>query len=106
MSREPWQDWEAEVARDLNLSLTICSGNKAHDPGDAVSRGRGHGWPLYADCKTTVRGSYSLKATELAQHVERAADLGKRFVLPLRFVGVADYAVVTYNDFQELYDRF
>jgi hypothetical protein len=102
--------WEQEVARVLDLDLTITSGNKFYDPGDATSRGRDDPFPLFADAKFTQKGSFSLKAKELRQWSQRASEAGKRFVLPLRFHPPGqrhpdDYVVMSFHDFVELRDN-
>lgn len=103
--------WEHEVARLLDLDLTITSGNKWYDPGDATTRGRDDPFPLYADAKFTERASFSLKAKDLRQYSKRAEEAGKRFLLPLRFHSPGqrhpeDYAVLSFHDFVELRDGF
>jgi hypothetical protein len=99
------------VAAQLGLDLTLASGSKFHDPGDAVTRGRDSPFPLYADCKLTGNKSFILKSWELRQLAERAAEQGKRFILPLRFgsrtgVGGEDYVVLSLHDFKELWDGY
>lgn len=107
MAREPWRDHEAEIQRILGLSSTIASGSQFHDPGDAADHDHDSVFPIIADCKCTERGSYSINRKVLDQWRERAAEVGKRFVLPVRFWsrgGSDDYVVVSLHDFAELLD--
>jgi len=106
-----WQRFENEVAQTLGLDTTIHSGVKFWDPGDVVTRGRGGPFPLLADCKYTELRSYSLKAAELRKLTDMAEQLGKRFIMPLRFahksdVGAEDYVVLTLSDLCELLDGY
>lgn len=99
-----WQRHEREVADILGLRRTITSGNKWYDPGDGTSRGR---FPLYVDCKCTEKGSFSLKLDTLNDLQFRAAEMGRRLILPVRFhpdVGPQDYVVIGLHDFAELLD--
>ena len=105
MSREHWRDHEAEIQKVLGLSSTIASGAKYHDPGDAADHDRDSPFPLIADCKCTDRGSYSLNRKALAQWADKAAEVGKRFILPVRFWSrdtCDDYVVISLHDFAEL----
>ena len=100
-----WRDHEAEIQKVLGLSSTIASGAKYHDPGDAADHDRDSPFPLIADCKCTERGSYSLNRKALAQWADKAAEVGKRFILPVRFWSrdtCDDYVVVSLHDFAEL----
>jgi len=100
-----WQAHERYVQQVLGLDSTITSGNKWFDPGDAVTRGRTSPFPLYADCKCTEKGSFSLKLSDLNDLQHRAAMSGKRLVMPIRFhpsVGPQDYLVIGLHDFAEL----
>jgi hypothetical protein len=102
-----WKAFEWHVAKLLGLDPTISSGSKFYDQGDAVSRGRQDPFPLYADAKTTEKGSFSLKAKELIDWTEQAQAVGKRFLLPLRFTKVPeadDYVLMRLEDFKELLD--
>lgn len=106
MDKRP-QNWEEEVALTLDLDITITSGNKFYDPGDCITRGRDDPFPLFADAKFTKRASFSLKAKDLRQYSVRAAEAGKRFILPLRFQSPGqrhpeDYVVMPFHDFVEL----
>lgn len=104
-----WERFEHDVARWFGLSTTISSGNKFFDPGDAVTRGRRHPWPLYADAKHTTRASFSLKLKDLLDYHRQALELGKNFILPVRFEDpygvVNDYVVLPLSDFRELYEK-
>lgn len=106
-----WDAWEEYVAGQLRLSRTCSSGNKFHDPGDAVTRNRG-GWPIYAECKYTERLSFGLKLREVRQAHYQAEQLGKRFVMPIRIWprgdalgGPGDYALIPLADLVELLDK-
>lgn len=104
-----WETWERDVAKALGLDITITSGSKWHDPGDACTRGRDDPFPLFVDAKFTERASFSLKARDLKQWSKRAAEAGKRFILPLRFHKAGqrdeDYVVMSFHDFIELRDN-
>ena len=60
------------------------------------------------DAKTTEKASYSLRKKFLAQWKMKAEMLGKRFILPLRFLNdrglYEDWAVLTMDDLVELID--
>ena len=107
MDRRKWQQHEKDVAELLGLSLTSCSGNKWYDPGDGVTRGPSS-FPLYAECKCTEKLSYPLRLAMLNDLQMQAAALGRRMVLPVRFVppfvGAQDYVVLGLHDFAELLD--
>ena len=101
-----WQNHEKYVAELLGLDQPSCSGNKWYDPGDGVTRGESS-FPLYADCKCTEKKSFSLNSATLADLEQRAADLGKRMIMPVRFhprrhVIPQDYVVIGLSDFVEL----
>lgn len=104
-----WEAWEHYVNSALGLERTIASGSQAHDPGDGVDR-RHHsetGYAIMADAKYTERKSFSVSAKLMGQYVRRAAEMGKRFVLPVRLVDsgtkeVHDYIVVPLQDYVEL----
>ena len=109
MSKKPgWQEFEQEVNEQLGLRATISSGNKWHDPGDGTDRAQTT-FPLLVDAKYTTYASFGLSAQFLLQMVGKAQELGRRFVLPVRFgslrQGVSrDYVVLTLHDFTELLD--
>lgn len=108
-----WQAWEQYVVNVLGLEATIASGNKAYDPGDGVDR-RHHSetdYALMADAKYTERKSFSVSAKLMGQYVRRAAEAGKRFVLPVRLVDIAttevhDYIVVPLQDYVALLSSY
>ena len=106
---KPWEQWETEMAERLGLRRTISSGNKFHDPGDAVTADRHDPFPIYADAKCTSANSFSLKAYELRQYAERAAEQGRRLILPVRFWSPTnhheDYVVIGMDDFQEMLEK-
>lgn len=102
-----WKTFERHVQEVLGLSATITSGNKWYDPGDAVSRDRKHPFSLYADAKYTEHFGLFLQLKMLHDLTERAADQGKRMVMPIRFwpkgiVSPDDYVVLSLHDFAEL----
>ena len=105
MSEPKWQRHEREVQQLLGLGSTITSGSEWFDPGDGVTRGRTSPFPLYADCKCTEKHSFSLKLADLYQMQDRAAEMGKRFIMPIRFhpaVGPQDYVLLGLHDFAEM----
>lgn len=108
-----WEAHERHVQDVLGLDSTAASGAKFHDIGDAVDRRHPSesDFRLLADAKYTERGSYSLNAKFLRQMSDKAAALGRRFVLPVRFWPVGspapeDYVVVGLGDFAELVARW
>jgi hypothetical protein len=93
----------------FGLDATITSGNKFFDPGDGVTRDREAPFPLYADCKCTSMASMSIRVLHLRQYAARAAELGKRFIMPIRFHIVAedshdDWVLIQAHDLAELID--
>ena len=99
-----WRRFEHDVQNRLHLDSTPGSGNQFFAPGDAVdhrhlllSR-----FPILADCKYTEKLSFTLNSHFLHQQVERATELGKRFVMPIRFSCHGDYVVLTLDDLAEL----
>lgn len=107
-----WQEHEAYIQRMLRLDSTIASGAKFHDPGDAVD----HRHPsesdfrILADAKYTEKGSYSVNLKFLRQMTDKAMELGKRFILPIRLWPNTeslphDYVVVSLDDFAELLEK-
>jgi hypothetical protein len=105
-----WQEFETHVQQLLGLDSTPASGGRFHAPGDAVDHHHPtqSRFPLFADCKFTQRLSFSLNRHFLLQQSERAVELGKRFILPLRFWhhhnAYEDYVVLRLDDFAELMD--
>ena len=108
-----WEAWERYVNSVLRLDSTIASGSQAHDPGDGVDR-RHHSvtdYALMADAKYTEQKSFSVSAKLMGQYVRRAAEMGKRFVLPVRLVDsvtkeVHDYIVVPLQDYTALLEAY
>lgn len=101
---EGHEDW---ITRTFALASTISSGSKFFDPGDAVTRGHDHPFPLYVDGKFTDKASRSISLKELGSIESEALALGKRMVMALRFwpvkhVAPEDYVVLTAHDFAEL----
>jgi hypothetical protein len=109
MKRRGWQAHEEYVQKLLNLDSTICSGNKFYDPGDGVDRSHPskNSFALIVDAKCTTAKSFSVKSEFLLEWEEKAAVLGKRFAMPIRFENLIgaekqDYILLTLNDFAEL----
>lgn len=108
-----WEAWEAYINRLLGLDRTVASGSQPHDPGDGVDR-RHHtetDYALMADAKYTERASFSVNRKLMGQYVLRAAESGKRFVLPVRLVDtstkhVHDYVVVPLQDYVALLETY
>lgn len=104
-----WERHERDMQQMFGLDSTITSGNKFFDPGDGVTRDREAPFPLYADCKCTEHSSISLKVLALRQYAIRATELGKRFIMPIRFHIVAedshdDWVLIQAHDLAELID--
>lgn len=107
-----WQAFEAHCQGLLGLDATISSGSRFHDPGDGVDR-RHHtetDFPLIIDAKYSEAGSFTVNRRMLSQWQDRAAAMGKRFVLPIRLVDTKrqqthDYAVMGLDDLAELLDK-
>lgn len=105
MRKSGWQAHEEDVQKLLGLDSTICSGNKFYDPGDGVDRShpRQNSFALIIDAKCTAAKSFSVKAEFLKEWEEKAAMLGKRFAMPIRFeASQQDYVLLSLNDFAEL----
>lgn len=109
MSRETrgWKAFERHVTKLLGLDATITSGNKFFDQGDAVSRGREHSFPLFADAKYTEHFSQSLQLKALSDLTEQASGQGKRMAMPIRFWPKGtpipeDFVLLRLHDFAEL----
>lgn len=110
MTGTRWSEHENYIRVLLHLDGTVSSGNQFHDPGDAVAREHylDRAYRFYAECKSTIKDSYSLNRKNLANHEKRAKLYGKRFVLPVRFYfegTSADYVVLRAEEFAELVDR-
>lgn len=102
-----WEAHEKDLQEMFGLEPTITSGSKFYDPGDAVTRGRTHPFPLYVDGKYTTKRSRSVSLKELRDYQGRAAEIGKRMVLALRYWPISDtqpedYVVLSAHDFAEL----
>lgn len=104
-----WEGHEAYIQDQLGLSSTIASGSKFHDQGDAVDHQHysDDDFRFIADCKYTESSSYSVSLKMLRQWEDNAREMGKRFILPLRFWQRGqrrpyDYVVANLDDFQEL----
>jgi hypothetical protein len=109
---EAWQEFERDIQHRLGLDSTPASGSQFYAPGDAVDNRhlRQSRFAILADCKVTEKGSFALNRQFLAHQVEGAVELGKRFILPLRFwhhgdVRPEDYVVSTLDDFDELVEN-
>lgn len=110
VKKRGWQAHEAHVQKLLNLDSTICSGNKFYDPGDGVDRQHPDQitFPLIVDAKCTTAKSFSVKNEMLREWLEKAAMLGKRFAMPIRFEDLMDsnikddYVLLSLDDFAEL----
>lgn len=106
-----WQGHEAYVQELLGLDSTIASGSKFHDVGDAVDHQHytDSDFRFIVDCKYTESQSFSIPLKLLDQWTKSAQELGKRFLLPLRFWpkgqrNPKDYVVMSLHDFQELFE--
>ena len=63
-----------------------------------------------ADAKFTEKGSYSVNLKFLRQMTDKAMEVGKRFILPIRLWPNTeqlphDYVVVSLDDFAELLEK-
>ena len=110
MAVPAWQAFEYHVQDLLGLSSTPASGSQWNAPGDAVDNRHGSWFAVLADAKCTEKSSYSISAKFMRQSVNAAADLGKRFILPVRFCvrgrgAPQDYVVLTLDDFAELMEK-
>jgi hypothetical protein len=104
-----WEVHEAFINDVLGLDSTPISGATWQAPGDGVDNDPHSVFPIIADCKCTEKASFSLRLQTLHQWDTKAAELGKRFILPLRFWDRgrqrgADYVVLGLDDFRELLD--
>lgn len=109
MTKRGWEQHERDIQEMFGLDSTICSGNRFHDAGDGVHRGRGFPFPVYAECKYTEKLSKTLKLLEIADAEVNAADAGKRMIMPIRFWrrtarGPEDYVLISAHDLAELLD--
>lgn len=104
-----WKVFEEFVATQLGLALTVASGSKFYDPGDAVTRDPNHPFPLYADAKFTEYASFSVSRKLVEKYLAKATELGKRFILPVRIwprgqARPTDVVMLPFHDFVELYE--
>jgi hypothetical protein len=102
-----WKAHEKHIQKLLGLDSTPGSGNQFYAPGDAVDNRHASQcvFPILADAKCTDKGSFSLNHHFMVQQTDRATELGKRFVMPVRFDGGPhpdDYVVLGLDDFAEL----
>jgi hypothetical protein len=103
-----WEHWEHDVQELLGLASTPASGARWQAVGDAVDTNHPSEtfFPLMADCKHTVKRSYSITQKLWRSWQAIAAETGKRFILPVRIEpgdGTRDdLVVVGLNDFAEL----
>lgn len=107
MDPKIWQKHEADLQEALGLNSTIGSGNQSHDIGDgSTGHNRKTDFPMVIDCKCTLNKSYSLSSDLLEEWLHKAAELGKMFLLPIRFQNAKtkDYVVLQLEDFQLLLD--
>lgn len=107
--RQPYEDHEKYVQEILGLDSTIASGRLFVDPGDGVSREHylDQRYRLYAEAKSTSNKAFALKRDIIAQYARRAAEYGKMFCLPIRFIyegGAADYVLLRLIDFSDILD--
>src|SRR3954468_19082998 len=107
--RLPYQDHEKYVQEILDLDATTASGRLFTDPGDGVSRKHylDQRYRLYAEAKSTSHKSFTLQRDIIAQYARRAAEYGKTFCLPIRFIqesGVIDYVLLRLIDFSDILD--
>jgi hypothetical protein len=112
MTTKGWQEHEAHVQKVLGLDSTAASGAKFHDIGDAVDRRHPNDseFRLLADAKYTEKGSYSVNLKFLRQMTDKALELGKKFILPVRLWPNTeqlphDYVVVSLDDFAEMLEK-
>lgn len=106
---EHWQRHERDIQDLLGLDSTPASGSQFNAPGDAVDHRHPTNtcFPLLADCKCTEKLSYSLNRKFLLDQTEQAAEIGRRFIMPVRFQHEhqhEDYVVIGLDDFAELMD--
>lgn len=102
-----WKQHEEDMAKLFGGRKTITSGNKFYDPGDVVTSSVDSDFPIFADCKYTEHSSMSIKLLTLRDLGEKAASLGKRFIMPIRYHVKAegtdnDYVLLSAHDFAEL----
>lgn len=111
MVSPPWQKFEEFIQDLFKLDSTPASGNQWHDVGDAVSRGHYTEEPFQfvVDCKYTEQKGFRLDHSFLDKWVLKGLELGKIFIMPIRFADrvtrkQSDYVVLSLNDFHTLVD--
>lgn len=104
-----WEKFEHFIQDLLKLDSTPSSGNQWHDVGDAVSRGHYSEDPFrfVADCKYTEQKGFRLDRNFLDKWVLKGLELGKIFIMPIRFCdertdSSSDYVVISLDDFRAL----
>lgn len=100
-----WRKHETDLQEALGLNSTIGSGNQFQDIGDgSTGHNRKNAIPIVIDCKCTEKASYSLSSELLEDWLRRAGEIGKMFMLPIRFqhAKVQDYVVLQLDDLLEL----
>jgi hypothetical protein len=107
-----WQAWEHDIQRLFGLDSTICSGSKWNDIGDGTDNGHSSPWPMLVDCKyTDTKASWSLKAKDVKQWFDTAAERGKRGIMAIRIwhrgAGFPhDFVVCSADDYAELVEFY
>lgn len=100
-----WRKHESDLQEAMGLNSTVGSGNQFHDIGDgSTGHNRKNAIPIVIDCKCTEKASYSLSSVMLEEWLDKAAQIGKMFMLPVRFqhAKVKDYVVLQLEDLLEL----
>lgn len=105
-----WEKWEKDVQKALQLDSTINSGNTWADPGDGVSREHytEKKFPFIIDAKHTGHKTFSVVRKFMEVWRAKALDLGKVFILPIRFEdehGKSDWVVLHFVDFLQLVEE-
>ncbi|QIG58367.1 holliday junction resolvase [Gordonia phage Skog] len=106
---DEWQKFEDHVNETLGLERTAASGSQWHSPGDGVDNTHydDSDFLVMADAKYTENRTFTLSSKFLGDYEMRAAEAGKRFVLPIRFANrrervKKDFVVLSLDDFAEL----
>jgi len=104
-----WEQWERDLQERLGLDSTPASGARWQAPGDAVdnSHPQDSSFALLLDAKLTEKISYSIGRKFWNQWQAKAAEAGKRFIMPIRMwprgeAKPTDVVVVGLDDFVEL----
>lgn len=110
MPSPSWATWERDVQQALALDPTPASGALWHAMGDAIDTHHPEEtfFPVIADAKFTERFSYSITQKLWHRWQVTAAEMGKRFILPVRIHprgqhAATDLVVLSLDDFAELY---